>query len=238
MLIQGSTTNRLEEEAIDRLASRPKTALNEILERWKCRTKSCINYDHHCWVDIADDKHYPFDSGDASRWAKTIPEFASLERPSDRLRAQLIRKSALKAKGRSSIERDQMTSSTHGSTVNNFTFTMPTPAQYMDRYFPINQSHTNTPKSRNARRHLSTSPAHSESDWRAETERYFEYLINKFPGDEEKFLAAKQTLLANDVDLKAYKHLDHDILEKWDISWGIAERIRRDVKVFQMEDIC
>ena len=62
-------------------------------------------------------------------------------------------------------------------------------------------------------------------------------MINKFPGDEEKFLAAKQTLLANDVDLKAYKHLDHDILEKWDISWGIAERIRRDVKVFQMQDI-
>ena len=107
----------------------------------------------------------------------------------------------------------------------------------MDRYFPINQSHTNTPKSRNERRHLSTSPAHSESDWRAETERYFEYLINKFPGDEGKFIAAKQTLLANDVDLKAYKHLDRDILEKWDISWGIAERIRRDVKVFQMEDI-
>ena len=83
----------------------------------------------------------------------------------------------------------------------------------------------------------STSPARSEADWRAETECYFEYLIKKFPGDQEKFLAAKQILLANDVDLKAYKHLDRDMLEKWDISWGIAEKIRRDIKVFQMEDI-
>jgi len=229
-----STTNRLEEEAMDRLASRPKTALNDILQRWKCHTKSCMNYDHHCWVDIADNKHYPFDSGDASRWAKAIPEYESLEHPSDRLRAQLIRKVA---KGKDSANKVQSTSSGHGSTVNNFTFTMPNPGQYM---LPTGL-HTGMLPSPNERRRSyrmpSTSPARSEADWRAETECYFEYLIKKFPGDQEKFLAAKQILLANDVDLKAYKHLDRDMLEKWDISWGIAEKIRRDIKVFQMEDI-
>jgi len=83
----------------------------------------------------------------------------------------------------------------------------------------------------------STSPARSEADWHAETECYFEYLIKKFLGDKEKFIAAKQMLLANDVDLKAYKDLDRDTLEWWDISWEIARKICRDVKVFQMEDI-
>ena len=225
---------------MDRLANRPKTALNEILQHWKYRTKACANYDHHCWVDIADDRHYPFDSGDASRWAKTIPEFVSLERPSDRLRAQLIRKAASKVKGRWDLQTTP--NSNHGSTVNNFTFTMPTPAQYMSYYLSTSVAPGGAPSSPNERRHNhrppSTSPARSEADWRAETERYFEFLINKFPGDREKLLAAKQMLLANDVDLKAYKHLDYNTLEKWDISWGIAEKIRRDVKVFQMENIC
>ena len=194
-----------------------------------------MNYDHHCWVDVADDKHYRFDSGDASRWAKTVPEYASVKRPSDRLRAQLIRKSA--SKGRDS-NKVQTTSSGHGSTVNHFNFSMPTPAQYMDRHVSTPQSRENTPNGRHfSHRIPSTSPARSEADWRAETERYFEFLINKFPGDREKLLAAKQMLLANDINLKSYKEIDRETLEKWDITWGIAKKICCDVKVFQMKDI-
>ena len=226
---------------MDRLASRSKTALNEIFRRWKCQVKACMNYDHHCWIDIADNKHYSFDSGDASRWAKTIPEFASLERPSDRLRAQLIQKAASKVKGHDSVAQAQTPSSRHGSTINNFSFAMPTPMQYMDHLNGSFNS-SSTPSAgykhyHHDRRHPSTSPARSDADWRAETERYFEFLIKKFPGDKDKFLAAKLMLLANDVDLKAYKELDRDTLESWDISWGIAKKICRDVKIFQMEDI-
>jgi len=59
----------------------------------------------------------------------------------------------------------------------------------------------------------STSPACSEAYWCAEIERYFEYLIKNFPGDKEKFVAAKQMLLANDFDLKLYKDFNCDALE-------------------------
>jgi len=68
-------------------------------------------------------------------------------------------------------------------------------------------------------------------------ECYFEYLIKKFSDGQKKFLAVKQVLLANNVDLKVYKHLDYDILEKWNISCGIAEKIHYNIKVFQIEDI-
>jgi len=225
-----STTERLEEEARERLSSKPRTALNDLLERWKCREKACKNYDLYCWVDIADNKHYPFNSGDASRWIKTIPEHASLERPSDRLRAQLIRKAA--SKGRNSNV--HTTSSSNGGTVNNFNITLPTPGPYGARHAGPFQS---PPNRRYSARMPSSSPARSEADWHAETERYFEFLINKFPEDRERLLAAKQTLLSNDVDLKSYKDIELETLEKWDITWGIAKKICRDVKVFQMDDI-
>ena len=231
MLIKGNTTQRLEEEARERLFSKPRTALNDLFERWKCRSKACKNYDLHCWVDVAENKHYPFDSGDASRWVKSIPEHASLERPSDRLRAQLVCKAA--SKGRNSSVHS--TGSTNGGTVNHFNITLPTPiGRYMDRYAATMQS----PPGRRHSAHMpSSSPARSEADWRSETERYFEYLVNKFPGDKEKLLAAKQILLSNDVDLKSYKDIEPETFEKWDITWGIAKKICRDVKIFQMEDI-
>jgi len=38
-------------------------------------------------------------------------------------------------------------------------------------------------------------------------------LIKNFPGDKEKFVAAKQMLLANDFDLKLYKDFNCDALE-------------------------
>ena len=101
---------------------------------------------------------------------------------------------------------------------------MPTPTPYMSQYLPtgplsgIPESPNDTIRHLFRPRRPSTSSACSESDWRAETERYFEYLIRKFPGDQTKLLSAKQMLLANDVDLKAYKRLDHGTFEKWDIS--------------------
>jgi hypothetical protein len=228
-----TTTDRLEEDARERLADKTKVPLNDILERWKCRSKACKNFDFYCFVDAADNTHYAFDSSDASRWAKTIPHSSSIDRPSDRLRAILVRK-AKKASNGSDANIQTSMSSGNGGTVNNFNITLPTPGRYMDRRLGTIHSPENTP---NRPRMPSTSPARSEVDWRAETDRYFEYLTKKFPGDTDKLLAAKQTLLVNDVDLKSYKDVDHEALEIWDITWGIMKKICRDVKVFQMEDI-
>src|SRR5437667_465186 len=80
-------------------------------KRWKCDLKSCKNYGHDCWVDDADSKHYTFDSGDASHWAKSIPDHASIDRPSDRLRTHLMRKDA----GKRHDSNTQTTTSSHGN---------------------------------------------------------------------------------------------------------------------------
>jgi hypothetical protein len=201
----------LEEEAEERLANRPKTSLDEIYKRWKCDSKSCKNYGHYCWIDITDDKHYTFDAGDASRWAKSIPDYATVERPSDRLRTQLIRKA--NTKHDSSIKN---TTSSHGNIHNHMHFNVPSPTQYFDRRFYGSYSPQNTPHDRRiSRRMPSTSPPRSDPDGHAELDRYFNWLINKYPADKEKFLLAKDKLHEHDLDLKTIRKLENTTLEKW-----------------------
>jgi hypothetical protein len=224
----------LEEEAEERLANRPKLSLDEIYKRWACNLKSCKNYGHHCWVDVADDKHYAFDAGDAGRWAKSIPDFATIERPSERLRTQLIRKANAKQRD-SNI---QNTTSSHCNIHNHMHFNMPSPAQYFDRRSHSSYSPQTTPhRRRNNRRMPSTSPACSDPDGHAELDRYFDWLIKKYPADKEKLLLAKEPLHKRDLDLKAIRKLENTTLESWGMTLGIADKIRREIKIFQEEDI-
>src|SRR2546423_312893 len=106
--------------------------------------------------------------------AETIPEHFSLDRPSDRLPTQLVCKAA-------SIRRDSKVQTTcNGSVVNNINITISLPCSCTPRHVVTEQGSENIPNS-----HFvpmpSISSTGSEADWRAETERYFEYLIKKFP---------------------------------------------------------
>jgi hypothetical protein len=208
--------------------------LDEIYKRWKCDLKSCKNYGHYCWVDDADSKHYTFDSGDASRWAKSIPDHASIDRPSDRLRTHLMRKDA----GKRRDSNTQTTTSSHGNIHNHFNFSLPSTTPYPDRRFPAGCSPQDTPIGRRYSRHMpSTSPPLSDPDGHAEIDRYFDWLINKYPADKAKLIHAKETLHERDLDLKSLRKMDNGTLENWSITWGIADKIRREIKTFQKEDI-
>jgi hypothetical protein len=63
-------------------------------------------------VDIANEKHYPLTSTDASRWTKATPEFTTVEQPSERLRAMPLRKAAEKRPRDSNV---QTTTSSYGN---------------------------------------------------------------------------------------------------------------------------
>src|SRR5204862_7155518 len=102
-----------------------------------------------------DDRHYAFDSSDASCWTKSIPEYVSIDRPSDKLCC---------AK-------------------------------------------------------------------RCETTQF------KHPVDNEKLLYAKSKICKRDLDLKAIKKIDDKKFDEWSVTNGIADKIRRNIKTFQEEDI-
>lgn len=227
--MQKTTTDKLEEEAEERLSNRPKTKLDEIYKRWKCELKSCTNFQRYCWVDIADEKHYPLTSTDASRWAKAIPDFATVEQPSERLRSMLFRKAAGNRPRDSNV---QTTTSSHGNI--HMHFNMASPSQYFGQRFGSIYSPQNTPS---RHRLPSTSPARSDPDGHAELDRYFNWLIRKYPGDKEKLLSAKDKLHERDLDLKSIRKLPNSTLEGWGITWGIADKIKREIKDFQDEDI-
>ena len=208
--------------------------MDEVYKRWKCENTNCKNYDKYCWVDI-DDKHYTLTAQDCSRWAKAIPEHATIDRPSDRLRSHLVKQQIEKKKD-SNV---QTTTSSHGNTINNFHLALPTNTPYFSRQYKIGSSPDQTPTGRHRSSHRmpSTSPAHSDPNSYEEVDRYFEWLDKKYPADKAKFQHAKDQLHERDIDLKTLRKLDNDILVSWSISWGIAAKIRRDIKQFQEEDI-
>lgn len=215
---------------MERLANRPKTSLEEIYKRWKCDLKSCKNYGHYCWIDNADDKHYAFDSSDASRWTKAIPEHASIDRPSDNLRAHLVRKD-----GKRRNVNVQNTTSSHGNIHNHFNLALPSGTPYYDRRYFVGYTPEATPRRRRFR-HLSSSPR-SNPDGHAEVDRYFNWLIDKYPVDNEKLLYAKSKIQEQDLDLKSVKLLNDKTFKEWLVTDGIADKIRRNIKTFQREDI-
>lgn len=206
--------------------------LDEIYKRWKCESKSCKNYQKHCWVDPADDKHYSFDTQHARRWAKAIPGWATVEHPSENLRGQLVRKEHDLNKRDTAT---QNSTSSHGNTNNYFNFTMPTmpgltpnvSGRSSTAYSP-----RQTPQRRRSRRHPSTSPIASNPDGHRQVDSYFEWLIEKYPADKQKLLNAKDQLHERDLDLRTLQFLSHEQLEAWTITWGIADKIKREIKEF------
>jgi hypothetical protein len=188
-------------------------------------------------VDAADGKHYAITASDASRWVKAIPKYASIEHPTDNLRIAFIK--------RANSMRPETSITTSTSSQGNI-------HQHFNLGFPYGSGHlghsgqglyngfgpqNNTPERDFRLRMPSTSPAHSNPEGHVEVDRYFEWLTAKFPGDREKLIRAKDELHGRDIDLKTLRKLPHKELGEWGISWGIADKIRREIKTFQVEDI-
>ena len=204
------------------MADRPKTKLDELYKHWKCDLKACMNYGYYCWVDSANDKHYTITTGNASHWVKAIPEFASIDRPSDQLHMHFMQQ-ASQNKKKSNI---QTTTSSHGNTINNFHLALPSSTPYVSRRYSTISSPDHTPVGRRSSfRMPSTSPAQSDPDGHAEVDRYFAWLIRKYPADKDKLLQAKDKIHEEDLDLKAIHTLEINILKSWSKTLGIVDKI-------------
>jgi len=91
-----------------------------------------------------------------------------------------------------------------------------------------------TPHSnRTSRRIPSTSLARSDPDGHAELDRYFTWLVKKYPADNEILMAAKDKLHAKGLDLVTIRKTEHKVLDDWGIIWGIADKVKREIKNFQ-----
>jgi hypothetical protein len=202
----------MEEEAAERTANRPKTALDEIYKRWLCVLLSCKNYQKHCWVDPADSKHYSFDTQHARRWVNAIPVYATIEHPSEALRMVLVRKANDNKRKQTHV---QNATSSHGNTNNYFNIAMPNTGMVgftpnASRQSSSVYSPQQTPRRRH--RNPSTSPVISNPDGNVQLDSYFEWLIKKFPAIKQKLLSAKEQLHERDIDLRTIQLLDHEQL--------------------------
>jgi hypothetical protein len=132
----------------------------------------------------------------------------------------------------------QNSTMSHGNIQNHMYFQMPSPSTFFPGYASTQMSPQMSPGMyKNQHRHPSTSPARSDPDGHAELDRYFMWLIGKYPADKERLLSAKDKLHDKDVDLKTLRKLELTILEAWGISWGVGDKIKYEIKDFQCLDI-
>lgn len=98
------------------------------------------------------------------------------------------------------------------------------------RFFSPQES----PQNRHSTRRIpSTSPARSDPDGRAEVDRYFAWLIKKYPADDERLVSAKDKVHEKGLDLVTLRKIDNLVLDGWGIVWGLADKIKREIKAFQ-----
>ena len=226
--------NKLEEKIERRLVNRLKTSLDEIYKCWKYDSKSCKNYDHYYWIDIIDDKYYIFDAEDANRWIKSILDYVIIEHSSNRLRIQLVRKVNIKQHD-SNI---QNTIFNHDNIHNHMHFDILSLIQYFNREFYNSYNSQNISHDHRINHRISSIFFfYFDLDEYTEFNRYFIWLIDKYSVDKEKFFLIKDKLHDHNLNLKAIKKLENIILEKWDMTWEIVNKIHHEIKVFQNKDI-
>ena len=61
---------------------------------------------------------------------------------------------------------------------------------------------------------------------------YMDWVIARHPSEVETLLKVKDRLLKDLVDLDIVRNMSKDDAVHWDIPWGLAKRLKRDVKVF------
>ena len=168
---------------------------------------------------------------EASAWAKSIPQFASLTRPTDRL-LKRIKKKAFDTNSRN--DSNVQLSSKHGAININFTVPPGAATPHLDRRTSfLNPA---TPTSHTTRPRMpSTSLALSDVDPNAARNRFFDALYAKYPSEKEKFADAKAKLDAEEYNLKTIHRVFHDPAE-WDslsVKKGLGHQIRDKIKPFQ-----
>jgi hypothetical protein len=129
----------------------------------------------------------------------------------------------------------QNATSSHGNTNNYFNIAMPNTGMVgftpnASRQSSSVYSPQQTPRRRH--RNPSTSPVISNPDGNVQLDSYFEWLIKKFPAIKQKLLSAKEQLHERDIDLRTIQLLDHEQLGAWNITYGVADKIKREIKEF------
>jgi len=61
---------------------------------------------------------------------------------------------------------------------------------------------------------------------------YMDWVIARHPSEVETLLKVKDRLLKDFVDLDIVRNMSKDDSVHWDIPWGLAKRLKRDVKAF------
>ena len=207
--------------------------MDEIYRRWKCEKMSCINHTNYCWVDDTEDKHYKITTDIASTWAKSTgpPHYSSVDRPSERVIKRLKNQNS------------KRTTDSHVPSLNsknsniNISFTMPpgSTTPYLNSAFSGAGSPQATPTATGIkqRRTPATSPAMSDKDAPAARTGFFNALYTKYPADKEKLISAKAKAEEQDLDLKTMHGLSEEAWDARAVTWGIGDKIRRNVKRFQ-----
>lgn len=204
--------------------------MREIYNQWKCTSLACINHDFFCFVDETDGKHYPLNATDTARWSKAIKRGnASLNRPTERLRLKWIRSVKI------ATNIHNTSTPTQGSIHNNFNINLSdllSTGQRLYRPQNILQTPNQSPKRHSI---LNSSSVLSNDDAGTEFDRYFEYLSHKFKQDVEKLAEAKAVLAEQDLDLRGIYETDASILVQYGMTYGLALKIKRYIKDFQLE---
>jgi len=79
-----------------------------------------------------------------------------------------------------------------------------------------------------------SSPVLSDDEPDTELDRYFAYLADKFKKDVGKLTEAKTALANQDLDLRGIHETDVKVIEGYGITYGLALKIKRCIKEFQV----
>jgi hypothetical protein len=192
----------------DRILERGPSGVREIYKEWKCTAASRINSTFYCFVDESDGKHYKLDATDVSQWAKAInlkAGNATLKRPSERLRAKLMRRTRL---SKQQPNTPNTSSTSQGGNQTNVTITLPDFIGMSGRRLFNAGSSPPGPTPTHPRQVIqvrNSSPILSDDEPDTELDRYFTYLSQKYKRDAEKFNRAKVALANEDLDLRGIK---------------------------------
>src|SRR5271154_3565252 len=90
--------------------------------------------------------------------------------------------------------------------------------------------HQETPQ--RSRKSPATSPIAPHPDGHAQVDNFFDWLTDKYPADKQRLLNAKDQLQDHDIDLATLQFMSNEQLGLWNISWGMAAKIKREIKEF------
>jgi hypothetical protein len=227
-----TTTDRLIEEATERDNERPTNYIHAILERWTCSRKGCRNHAKHCFVDsINGGKHLPIDSDDVRNWNIDIPsEKATIEIPSDRVRASMLSKSEQHQKH---SEKGKVRPQQEPTIIINNHIHLNSPRRTY-RNVPYSNNEENVEFSPH-RMSMKSSPISSDSDPDASIDAYINWHIKKTPTHEEFLSDAKVKLLGQGMTMKMLRKLERQDYKSIDVPMGVGMRLTEEIKIYKQD---